>query len=212
MPGSRGAPDLYAISPGGSEPRRLVRAVEAACAAGLRWVQLREKELPAAELLAVARDLVAVARRHEARLLVNDRADVAAAAGAHGVHLGEKGLPVSWVRRLFPDLLVGASAHDLDRAAQAEREGADFVLFGPVFPTPSKAPYGPEQGLEALGAVARRLAIPVVAVGGIGPAEVPSCLAAGARGVAAIRALLDTEQPAAAVRAFRAAARPGAAS
>ncbi|MBI2468392.1 MAG: thiamine phosphate synthase [Candidatus Rokubacteria bacterium] len=186
--------------------RPLPDVVEACLGAGLPAVQLREKDLGARELLALARELRARTARHDARLLVNDRADVAVAAAADGVHLPAAGLPPDVARRLVgPDRLVGVSTHSPVEAAAAERDGADFVLFGPVYDTPSKRPYGAPQGLAALGEVCRRLTIPVFAVGGVTAARVGEVRAAGAAGVAVIRALLEAEDPAAATKALLAA-------
>lgn len=137
---------------------------------------------------------------------MNDRADVAVAAGADGVHLPSAGLPPDVARRLVgPDRLVGVSTHSAAEAEAAERGGADFVLFGPVYDTPSKRPYGPPRGLEALAEVCRRLRIPVLAVGGVTAARVGELRAAGAAGVAVIRALLEAENPATATKALLAA-------
>ena len=200
---SRGAPDLYAVTGGGLD---LVAAIAAACAAGLGWVQVREKHLPPRELLAFARAVVRAAAPFGSRVLVNDRADIAVLAGAHGVHLSEGSVSAAEIRATFPDLLVGASVHGLERARAAAADGADFVVFGPVFDTPSKRDFGEPQGLFALTEVVTQVGVPVVAIGGIGPGEVASCLAAGARGVAAIRGLLgvgDVTAVAAAVGAYR---------
>jgi thiamine-phosphate pyrophosphorylase len=186
--------------------RRRLRAaslavqVRAAAAAGVDIVQLREKDLGGAALLALARDVVHAVAGTPARVLVNGRPDVARAAGAHGVHLPSEGLPVADVRAAFPDLLVGASCHGLAEARAAEAHGASLVVFGPVFATPGKESRA--QGLDALAAVARAVAIPVYAIGGVDPANAADALAAGAAGVAAIRPFLGADA-AAAVRALR---------
>jgi thiamine-phosphate pyrophosphorylase len=168
----------------------LAALVARAAQAGVDFVQVREKELEGAAL----RDLVASVVRAVAgtatRVLVNGRPDVAAATGAHGVQLPEDGLPVAAVRRGFPGLLVGASRHALASALAAERDGADFVLLGPVFATPGK---DRALGLDALAAAARALRVPVHAVGGIDAARAPEVWNAGATGVAAIRAFLVGE-------------------
>jgi len=183
--------------------RPLVEALRAACEAGVRAVQLREKDLPPGEVFELAEEVQAVLKLRGARLFVNDREDVARAVGAAGVHLPESGLPVGAARRaLGPGGLVGVSTHSLDGARRAEDAGADFVAFGPVFFTPSKAAYGPPVGLEGLEAVARGIALPVFAIGGVQPGRVRSCLDAGARGVAVISAVLSAPEPGAAVRAF----------
>lgn len=161
-----------------------------AAGAGVDWIQIREKDLGGRALF----DLVSavVAQAAPARILVNDRLDVALAAGAAGVHLGGEGLPVGPVRGWCgagapKGFLVGKSCHSLEEARLAEREGADYVFFGPVFATPSKLAFGPPQGIERLGEVCRALRIRVVAIGGITPKNACECVHAGAGGVAAIR-------------------------
>ena len=192
------APALYVITDRavmGSDP---VAAVAAAVAAGASAVELRERDLGARELYELACRMVAVCQRTGAKLLVNDRADIAAAAGASGVHLRADSMPPSEVRRAFPRLLVGASVHSVAEARAAAE--ADFLLLGPIDDTPSKRVYGPPLGLATLSDVARAVATPVVAVGGVTPASVQALVAAGASGVAAIRAVW--ERPGEAVRAF----------
>lgn len=180
-----------------------MEALRAACEAGVRAVQLREKDLSPREVFELAEKVQAVLRPGGARLFINDRADVARAAGAAGVHLPENGLPVGAARRaLGPEGLVGVSTHDSDGARRAEDAGADFVAFGPVFFTPSKAVYGPPVGLGGLEAVARRVAIPVFAIGGVRPGRARPCIDAGARGVAVISAVLSAPEPGATVREF----------
>ncbi len=186
-----------------AEASRLLDAVEECVAAGLRAVQLREKDLPARELLAVAAPLRAATRRHGARLIVNDRLDVAQAAAADGVQRTGQSLPVAVLRRLAPPpFLVGASVHSLTEATQAEAEGADFVVFGPIYDTASKRAFGAPQGLEALRRVTAAVQRPVIAVGGIDPARTPDVMAAGAAGVAAIGAFLSADRPGDTVKAF----------
>jgi thiamine-phosphate diphosphorylase len=133
--------------------------------------------------------VLAAAAGTRAEVLVNGRPDVAEAAGASGVQLPEQGLPVAEVKRAFPGLLVGASRHSVEGALAAEAEGADFVVLGPIFATPGKE----EQplGLEPLRAAAQRLRIPVHAIGGIDATTAPQALAAGARGLAAIRVFVE---------------------
>ena len=173
-------------------------------AAGIDGVQLREKGLDDRALLTLAR----AARERlpaSAALLVNGRLDVALAAAADGVHLPAAGLPaaplLAWARRLGRRPLVGRSTHTLDEVAAAHEEGADYVTFGPVFATPGK---GAPVGLEALAAAAR-LGVPVLALGGMGPERVADALAAGAHGVAAIRAFASPAGAAAMASALAAA-------
>ncbi|NDY42660.1 thiamine phosphate synthase [Dissulfurirhabdus thermomarina] len=186
--------------PGG---RGLLDAVREALEGGVGAVQLREKDLPPRDLLPLALELRDLTRRHGARLLVNDRVDVALAAGADGVHLAATSLPVAAVRRITgPGFLVGVSTHSVAEVLEAEAAGADFVTFGPVYPTPSKARYGPPVGLGPLREACRRAALPVFALGGVKAANVAEVLEAGAAGVALISAVLWAPRPAEAARAF----------
>jgi thiamine-phosphate pyrophosphorylase len=181
--------------------RDLVAIVGECLAAGLPAVQVREKDLDAADLALVCRRLVAGTRDAGAMLVVNDRVDVALAVGADAVQRTHASLPVDDIRAVAGRRLrIGASVHSLEDAVDAELKGADWVTFGPVYDTPSKRPYGPPQGLERLATVARGLRIPVIAIGGITPARVKEVRAAGARGVAAISFILAADSPAAATR------------
>jgi thiamine-phosphate pyrophosphorylase len=181
----------------------LEEAVEACLGAGLKAIQLREKDLAVRDLLSLARVLRESTRRHGAKLIVNDRADVALAVGADGVQRAGTSLPVSALRAISPPgFLIGASVHSLAEARAAEPEGADFLLFGPVYDTPSKREYGPPQGLSALERVASTVRLPVFAVGGVTPARVAEVVRAGASGVAVIGAVLGAARPADAVKAF----------
>ena len=157
--------------------RPLAEVVAAAARGGAGAVQLREKDLSARELYDMGACLQEVLSPYRVPLLINDRLDVALALNAEGVHLAGHSLPTRTARRaLGPDKLLGVSTHSLDAARQAAEEGADFVVFGPVFATPSKLAYGPPQGLSQLAAVVREVSIPVLGIGGITPRQ----LAAGA--------------------------------
>ena len=183
--------------------RELVTVVEECLAAGLPAVQVREKDLGAADLARLCRRLLASVRDREARLVVNDRVDVALAVGADGVQRTHASLPVEDIRAIVgPRLRIGVSVHSLADALEAEVKGADWVTYGPVYDTPSKRAYGPPQGLARLSEVAGRLRIPVVAIGGITPERVKEVRAAGARGVAAISYILAADSPADATRRF----------
>jgi thiamine-phosphate pyrophosphorylase len=194
---------LYLITDRLAAVRPPVDIVEECLGAGLRAVQLREKDLAVRPLLAMAAALREATRRHGARLLINDRADVALASGADGVQRTHASLPVSALRAIGPvGFLIGASAHSTAEAREAAEQGADFVVFGPVYETPSKRRYGPPQGLAALEAAAAAVPCPVLAVGGITPARVPEVLATGAIGVAVIGAVYAAARPADATKAF----------
>ncbi|HEX9307224.1 MAG TPA: thiamine phosphate synthase [Anaeromyxobacter sp.] len=169
---------------------------------GIAAIHLREKDLGGRDLLELARALAAVCRARRQRLLVNDRLDVALAAGADGVHLPSAGVPPGEARRLVGrDALVGVSCHSAAEVARARDGGASFAFLSPIFDTPSKRAYGPPIGVEALRAAAG-LGLPLVALGGVTADRVPSLRAAGATGVAALRAWLVASDPAAAVRAL----------
>jgi thiamine-phosphate pyrophosphorylase len=183
--------------------RDLVAVVGECLAAGLPAVQVREKDLGAADLAFLCRRLVAPVRDAGAMLVVNDRVDVALAVGADAVQRTHTSLPVDDIRAIAGRRLrIGVSVHSLQDAVDAELKGADWITYGPVYDTPSKRPYGPPQGLERLAAVARGLRIPVVAIGGITPERVKDVRAAGARGVAAISSILAADSPADATRRF----------
>ncbi len=178
-------------------------AVESCLAAGLKAVQLREKDMAVRDLLGLAHTLRDSTRRHAAKLLINDRADVALAVGADGVQRAGTSLPVSALRAISPPgFLIGASVHDIAEARAAESASADFLLFGPVYDTPSKRQYGPPQGLPALERVSAAVSLPVFAVGGVTPGRVAEVTRTGAAGVAVIGAILAAERPADAVKAF----------
>jgi thiamine-phosphate pyrophosphorylase len=173
----------------------LVEKIREAVAAGVDWVQIREKDLPARELLALVREAVAAGA---ARVIVNDRIDVAIAAGAAGVHLGHASVPVvevaRWCRsegRVPADFLVGVSCHSLEGAIEAERAGASYTYFGPIYETPSKIPFGKPHGVAELAEVVRAVLIPVIAIGGVSGGNAAECVRAGAAGIAAIRLIQD---------------------
>ncbi len=161
--------------------------------AGVDMVQIRERDLPARDVLFVTESIAESAHRTSARVLVNDRVDIAASAGA-GVHLTTRSLTVEVVRAGFgPDTLVGVSTHSFDDVRAAEQGGADFVVFGPVFETASKKEYGEPVGVKALRQVASRLSIPVLALGGIKLSNFREALDAGAAGVAGISMFIEAQ-------------------
>jgi len=133
--------------------------------------------------------------------LVNDRVDVALALNADGVHLPSESMPVSVARRLLgPDRYIGVSAHRVDEVVDAQSQGADFVVLGPIFATPSKHPYGPPIGLDVLAEAVRRTSIPIFAIGGVAARHIPRVRRAGAFGIAVISAILGAEDVLAATR------------
>jgi thiamine-phosphate pyrophosphorylase len=184
--------------------RELATVVGECLAAGLPAVQVRERDLGAADLAFLCRRLLGPARDAGAMLVVNDRVDVALAVGADAVQRTHTSLAVDDIRAVAGRRLrIGVSVHSLEDAVDAELKGADWVTYGPVYDTPSKRPYGAPQGPERLATVARGLRIPVVAIGGITPERVKEVRQAGARGVAVISAILAADSPADATRRFR---------
>lgn len=176
--------------------RPLPAVVAAALAGGVKAVQLREKDMPDPELLSLAWELRDLTGHHGARLLINGRVDIALAVGADGVHLGISTLGVAEARRLLgPDRLIGYSAHGVAEAERAAAAGADFVTLGPVYHTPSKAAYGPPTGLTLLGEAARRLTIPLFALGGVKLSHVAEVMSAGAYGIALISPIISAPDP-----------------
>ncbi|HLK92677.1 MAG TPA: thiamine phosphate synthase [Polyangia bacterium] len=180
------------------------RALEGIADSGLPGdqvaVQLREKDLATRDLTEVARVLRGITAAASVRFYVNDRLDVAIAVGADGVHLGGGSLPTREVRQLLPVLAIGVSTHGLGDV-QREVGQATFAVFGPIRDTPSKRGYGPPLGFESL-AAATTAELPLLAIGGIEVADVPTVIAAGAHGVACIRPVMAAEDPKLAVRAL----------
>jgi thiamine-phosphate pyrophosphorylase len=199
------------LAPGGipmQSGQALVETIRKAAAAGVDWIQIREKDLPAQALAELASCAVAGTLRTSTQILLNDRIDVALATGAAGVHLGESSIPMETVgewRRTASrtDFRMGVSCHSMEAARAAEGSGADYIFFGPVFATPSKSSYGAPQGIDKLHHVCGAVRTPVLAIGGITVENAGSCIAAGARGVAAIRMFQESDDLPALVKRLR---------
>lgn len=196
-------PLIYLITSGQTSVRttpatedflKVLQLVRLAVAARIDLVQIREKNLSASVLYQLATNAAGITKGSATKLLINDRSDIAAAAGADGVHLRASSLPGAVVRQTFGEkFLIGVSTHSLEEASRARRDGADFVVFGPVFETVSKREYGEPLGLTNLARVCAELSpFPVLALGGVTLRNVGECIRAGALGVAAISML---EQP-----------------
>ncbi len=224
---------LFAAAPALAH-KILLKKIAAAAAAGVDWIQIREKDLSGKESSTLTREAMKLARNRarddapgtrqsarsprvsassrakapRARILVNDRLDVALAAHAGGVHLGGRSLPPQEALRLRQglereDFLICVSCHSPEAAKEAERGGADYLFFGPVFATPSKAAYGAPQGLDRLSEACRAVTVPVLAIGGITPDNAAACLSAGASGIAAIRLFQEARDLPAVVKALK---------
>jgi thiamine-phosphate pyrophosphorylase len=186
---------------------RILQSAQVALAAGIDWLQVREKDLPGGKLLELARRMLHLAAEHTAetdwpaRIIVNDRLDVALAAAADGVHLGRESAParelVRWCRagNAPKRFVIGVSCHSVEEAREAENAKTDYIFFGPVFETPSKQAFGTPQGIERLAEVCRAVAVPVIAIGGVDEENAASCIRAGASGIAAIRMFQRSPDP-----------------
>jgi thiamine-phosphate pyrophosphorylase len=201
----RSIPRLYVVTDRQQTAGRPLETVVAAAArGGAGMVQLREKDLTARELYDLGARLQRLLLPHGIPLLINDRLDVAQALDAAGVHLAGHSLsPTQARRQLGPDKLLGVSTHSLEEARRAMREGVDFIVFGPVYDTPSKRQYGAPQGLQRLAEVVAHVTCPVIAIGGIDTDNLPQVLQTGAHGVAMIRAVLAAPDPCLATRQLR---------
>lgn len=177
--------------------RPLEVVIEAALAGGAKAIQLREKDLSTRDLYQLVERLLPIVRGRGASLLINDRVDLTLALPIDGVHLSRTSLPPAEVRALLgPARLIGVSCHSLEEAIEAERGGADFIVVGPLFPTPSKAAYGPPVGITGLSEVRRQVRLPILGIGGITAVNVASVVAAGADGAATISAVMAADDPA----------------
>lgn len=189
-------PSLYLITDRkAAGPRGLLSTVEAAFKGGVRLVQFREKDLSAKELLSLAIELKTLAVRYDAKIIINDRVDIALLADADGVHLTSTSYSPKEARGLLGEnRLIGVSTHSLEEALAAEADGADFITFGPVFHTPSKADMGGPLGIDKLKEAGQKLSIPVFGLGGIDESNVKTVAAAGAS-VALISAIMASSDP-----------------
>jgi len=166
-------------------------AIRLAAQAGCQFIQIREKDLSARQLTDFVRAALQLTRPYGAKVLVNDRLDVAWAAGADGVHLRVNSLPTALVREQVArqgrlDFLIGVSTHSLTEARMAAQSGANFIVCGPVYDTPSKREFGAPLGLVRFAEICRAASIPVFALGGISLANFREPLACGAAGIAGI--------------------------
>jgi thiamine-phosphate pyrophosphorylase len=192
--------DLYLVTDRSlARDRDLLWVLERALSGGVKAIQLREKDLGGKELFVLAESARRLTERYHARLLINDRVDVALAVEADGVQMGKASIPIEAARGLLGrQKMIGASTHSLEEAREAEQKGADFVLFGPVYFTPSKASYGAPQGLSALKIIVEKISLPVYAIGGIKAENIEEARRTGIRGVALISSVMSAGDPTAA--------------
>ncbi|UYZ11544.1 thiamine phosphate synthase [Brevibacillus sp. WF146] len=194
-------PELHVITSGRQSLDEVLRVAEAAFVGGMDCLHIREKQRTARECMEWVEALARVMPRE--RILVNDRVDVAAAAGCRGAHLAYHSLTPSEARRVLkPGQRIGRSVHSLDEARQAAAEGADYLLYGHVFPSTSKPGLAP-RGTDELREIAAQVRIPVIGIGGVTPENAGQVLAAGCAGVAVLSGITAASDPAAAARAYR---------
>lgn len=183
--------------------RPLVSVLSQALKAGNFSIQLRERDLGARNLLALANEIQRLATPHGCQLLINDRLDVALSLEGVGVHLRSNSLPVSVARRLIGvHRLLGVSVHSVNETVQAEADGADYVVLGPIYETPSKHMYGPPLGLSKLEEASRAVRVPIIGIGGVTAARARDIRLAGAFGVAVVTAVLGADDVEAATHAL----------
>jgi thiamine-phosphate pyrophosphorylase len=183
-----------------SAGRTTLEVVRAALDAGVRLIQLREKDMPIRALVRLAGEVRCLTEAAGALLLINDRLDVALAVGADGVHLGQEDFPIPEARRLAPDLIIGASTHSVEEALRAQEEGASYVNIGPIFPTATKSWTAPFLGLEGLRRIAAVTHVPFSVMGGIKSDHIPALVQSGAQAIALVTAVTAAPDPFAATR------------
>lgn len=183
---------LYTISDTLGRPElSFVDLAKKICAGGARLLQLRVKDLPAREFLSIAQEVRTICQQAGCWLIINDRADIALAVDAGGVHVGQEDLPLAAARKVLgPGKIIGVSTHDPAQAVAAERGGADYIGFGPLFGTSTKATGYTVRGLDQLREIRALVHLPIVAIGGITAERAPAALAAGAEAVAMISDLV----------------------
>lgn len=176
----------------GRDPVEIAAAAIRGGADALQW---RDKGGSARDILQTAGRLLPIARRADIPLIINDRADLARTLGADGVHLGQEDLPLAAARDILgPGRLIGTSTHSLEQAASAQADGADYLGFGPIFPTPTKPDYG-SVGLARLNEISRTIHAPVVCIGGIDRTNVQQVIESGGRCIAVVRAVCSADEP-----------------
>ena len=181
--------------------RPLVPLLQQVLTAGAPAIQLRERDLSARELVTLAREVQTVMGSSTSQLLINDRIDVALALEGVGVHLRSNSLPLSVARRMLgAQRLLGISVHSVEEGLSAESQGADYIVLGPIYETPSKQMFGPPLGIHTLEKACTLVRIPIIGIGGVTAARAREMRRAGAFGAAVITAILGAEDVASATR------------
>jgi thiamine-phosphate pyrophosphorylase len=183
-----------------SKGHTTLEIVRCAVLAGVKLIQLREKDMPLREYVDLARAVRELTRPYDCLMIVNDRVDVALAVEADGVHLGQSDLPISAARAIGPDLIIGASSHNIDEAVAAQAEGASYVNIGPIFPTQTKEWNDDYLGLDGLREIAVHVKIPFTVMGGIKKEHIAELCSAGAQTIALVTAVTAAINPERAAR------------
>ncbi|MDI3542927.1 MAG: thiamine-phosphate pyrophosphorylase [Candidatus Atribacteria bacterium] len=194
---------LYVITDRKIQKKSSEEVIEEAADAGASVIQLREKDLSTRLWVEEAQRAREVTRRKGIPLIINDRIDIALAVDADGVHLGEEDMPLVLARKIAPSLIIGYSVSTVEEAQKAEKEGADYLGAGTVFPTSTKKDTGEPIGLERLKEIKKAVHIPVVAIGGINLFNLEEVLATSVDGVAVVSAIVGAESVREATRSFR---------
>ncbi len=188
-------PPLLIITDTPIQSKTVEEVVEAALGAGGRWFMYRDKKVSSKIFRKTANYLFKLCREFNAELCLNERVDIAKSFVGAGVHI-QSGSEVSSARyRLGTKALIGVSCHSIDEAEEAEKAGADYITYSPVFETSSKPGYGPPAGLAGIKEASAKVSIPVVALAGIKPSNVKSCIVSGARGVAVMGGVMQSLNP-----------------
>jgi len=181
-----------------------VELAKRAIAGGADTIQFRQKEGATREMIRIAGEMRDLCQKAGVTFIINDRVDVAIASQADGVHLGQDDFPIPLARKLLgKKAIIGGSASDMEEAQKCLREGADYVGFGPVYPTTSKEDAGPAAGLDSMKKIVGAVPLPIIAIGGISVNNASPLIRAGAHGIAVISAVCCQEDPAEAARCLR---------
>ncbi|MEE9529527.1 MAG: thiamine phosphate synthase [Syntrophobacteria bacterium] len=186
-----------------SQGRSNLEVLEAVIQGGAKIIQLREKEYPKKDLYHLALKFREMTAKVGVLLIINDHVDIALGVEADGVHLGQEDLPLTVARKLAPELLIGASTHSLEDALQAQKDGADYVNIGPIFPTKTKEGVERVLGPKAITEISPQIKVPFTVMGGINEENIDQVLAQGARRVAMVTAITRAADIAAKVRSLK---------
>ena len=187
-----------------------IELTEQAIAGGADTIQFRHKQGPTREMIQIATEMKRLCNEKSVIFIVNDRIDIAIASEADGVHLGQDDFPIPLARKLLGDnRIIGGSAATMEDAKKCLSDGADYVGFGPVYPTGSKDDAGPVSGIDTLRKIVETIPLPIIAIGGIDKGNTPEVMKAGAHGIAVISAVCCKENPEGATKGLYEAIRSG---